>query len=192
MSELSLSNGIAIELRERILRQAFLSRDKARRRISSASIGTCHRPTLGRDPMSVCLHSCSLCCLCCSGDQWLHWLCWLGDQLLHASRRGGHEASALSTQSHSAVSPERGGSPAGLPVCGDSGLLILRAATQEAGSELLSSGWQFLSSAVQEDVRSSATPQDFRSWATLVDAAVEIPHCSATMCESALSFAQLF
>ena len=66
----------------------------------------------------------------------LHWLCWIGDQLLNASGRGGHEASALSTQSQSTVSPERGRSPAGPPECGDSGLLILSVATQEAGSEL--------------------------------------------------------
>ena len=68
------------------------------------------------------LHSVML--LCC--------LCWHGDQLLHASRRGGHEASALSTWSQSAVSQERGGSPAGLSECGDSDLRVLSAATQEA------------------------------------------------------------
>ena len=132
---------MAFDLRERSLRQASPFRDTTRHLADSASIGACRRPTLGLDPMCACLHSCSLC-----------WLCWLGDQLLHASRRGGHEASALSTRSQSAVSPERGGSPAGLSECGDSDLRVLSATTQEA-------------------VRSSATP---------ADAAVETSHRSAT------------
>ena len=59
------------------------------------------------------------------------------------------------------------------------------AAVQWAGSELLCSGWQFLSTATQEDCRSSATPQNCRSSATPKLAA-------ATMCECAHSFAQRF
>ena len=65
ISELSRSSGIAIELREGSLRQASLSQDKARRHGDSASIGACRRPTLGRDPMNVFLHSC--CCADCAG-----------------------------------------------------------------------------------------------------------------------------
>ena len=71
------------------------------------------------------------------------------------------------------MSPERGGSPAGLSECGDSDLRVLSAATQEAE-------------------RSLATPTDVRSSATPADAAVEILPCSATMCECAHSFAQRF
>ena len=103
----SLSDGIAVELRERSLRQASPNRDRARRHASSASTGACRRPRLGLDTICACLQSCSLC-----------WLCWRCDQLLHASRRGGCEAFALSTRFQSAVSPERSGSPAGLSECG--------------------------------------------------------------------------
>ena len=134
-SELSLSDGIAIELRERLPRQDSPLRDKAQHLADNAFIGACHRPTLGLGPISVCLHSCLLYCQC-----------WRGNLLL-ASRRGGHEAFALSTQSESAVSPERGGSPARHSECGDSDLRVL-------------------SSATPQDFRSSATPQDIRSSAT--------------------------
>ena len=127
---ISLSDGIAVELRERSLRQASPFRDTARHLADSASIGACRRPTLGLDP-----------------------LCWRYDQLLHASRRGGYEASAPSTRSQSAVSPERGGSPAGLSECGDSDMRVLSAATREV-------------------VRSSATP---------AGAAVETSHRYATL-----------
>ena len=120
ISVLSLSNGIAIELRERSLRQASPFRDKARHLADSASIGACHRPTLGLGPMSGFLRSCLRCCLC-----------WRGDQLLLASRRGGHEASVLSTESQSALSLERGGSTAGLSEFGDSDSLFSSSATQE-------------------------------------------------------------
>ena len=112
-SELSLSNGKAIEHRERSPRQASPFRDRAR-----------HLATLGLGPMSVCLHSCLLRCLC-----------WHGDQLLLASAI--HESTSLSTQSQSTLSPELGGSAAGLSDFGDSDS-------------------QFLSSATQEDLQSSA------------------------------------
>ena len=69
-------------------------------------------------------------------------------------------------------------SPSGLSECGDSDLRVFSAATQEDGSELLSSGWQILSSATQEDCRSSATPQDCRSSAT-PDLACECTHSLA-------------
>ena len=90
---------------------------RARRLTHSASSGACHRPTLGLGPMIVFLHSCLMCCLC-----------WRGDQLLHASRRGGHEASVLSSQSQSVLSPERGELN-----CRTLGVLRLRFAVLELG-----------------------------------------------------------
>ena len=119
--------------------------------------------------MSACLHSCLLRCLC-----------WRGDQLLHASRRGGHEASALSTQSRSALSPGARRLAAGLSECGDSDSLFLSSATQEC----------VRSSATPQDFRSSATPQDFWSSATPADVGiVNSDHCSATMCKCMRTFA---
>ena len=96
----------------------------------------------------VCLRSCLLCCLC-----------WRGDHLLLASRRGGHEASVLSSQSQGALSLERGGSTAGLSEFGDSHSLFLSLATQQ----------DFRSSATPADLRISATTVDFRSSATPAD-----------------------
>ena len=110
-------------------------------------------------PMSACLHSCLLCCLG-----------WRGDQLLLASRRGGHEASDLSSQSQSALSLERGGSTAKLSEFGDPDSLLL-------------------SSTTQEDFRSSATSEywelgDSCGFSELGDSGsgtVNTDHRSATM-----------
>ena len=84
-----------------------------------------------------------------------------------------HKATVLSTQSQSTLSPELGGSAAGLSEFGDSDSQFLSELGDFRGSsELSCSGLQFLSSATQEDFRSSATPED---------AVVETSHHSATM-----------
>ena len=65
-SDLSLSNVIAVELRERSPRQASQFRDKARHFASSASIGAHRRPTRGTRSMIVSPHSCML--VVCAGS----------------------------------------------------------------------------------------------------------------------------
>ena len=85
------------------------------------------------------------------------------------ARRPADEATFLSTQSHSTLSLQLGGSAAGLSeFCGsDSQILELG---ESRGSPVLSCfGLHFLSSATQENFRSSATPADFRSSPTFVD-----------------------
>ena len=148
ISDLNPSNGIAIELRERNPRQASPFREKARHLAESASIGACHRPTGTR----------SQCVLCC--------LCWRGDQLLLASKSGGHEAYALSSQSQNALSLNRGGSTAGLSEFGHSDSLFVSSATQEDPQSSTALACKFLTSATQENFRSSATPVDSRGSAT--------------------------
>ena len=60
ISELSLSNGMVIELRDRSQRQAFPFQVKARHFAYGASIGACRRPMQGLGPMSGFPHSCLL------------------------------------------------------------------------------------------------------------------------------------
>ena len=105
---LSLSDGSAVELREKSLRQASPFRDEGRRHASSASIGACRRPTLGLDNIDVCVFthvrcadgvgSATSCCTLLDAAVAKRLPCALG----------------LTVQ----CPPERGGSPAGLSECG--------------------------------------------------------------------------
>ena len=105
--------------------------------------------------MSVCLHSCLLCCLC-----------WHGDQLLLASGLGDPRSDVPehSVSEHAVLWARR-------LSCRTLGVRRLRFAVLELGdsrvsSELSCSGLQLLSSATREDFRSSATSAEFWSSAT--------------------------